>query len=102
MLAVAGEFRRCIVLGAFAASLRRVVTAASLAVGIDAAAFGVFGLGDGLFALGDLSGEARRSRLLGIRGSVLGGVNLGRVLRGRQIRELQIRRTNRHARLFHL
>ena len=95
---------RLILVSALTTALRRVfagVTAA-VRVGAQSRALPVFRLFDRLFALLHLRGKARLRRLLRVRGRLLGAVNLGRVLRGGQVGQLQIRGTNRHARLFHL
>ena len=91
MFAVARKSERLIgvfvlVLTAF---LRRVAAAvAPVRVRADFRALGVVGLGDGLFALLDLGGKGCLRRGLRILRRVLGGVNLGRVLRGGQICQL--------------
>ena len=108
MLAFAGESERrilrSIVVLAVAPLTGRVAPAVIAAVGIGAQrrAFAVFGLFDYFFALLYLRGKRRLGgRLSRLRG-LLGGANLGRVLRGGQVCQLQIRGTNRHDRLFPL
>lgn len=95
---------RLTLVGALTTALRRVSPGVTAAVGIGAQSrtFAVFRFFDRLFALLYLRGKARLRRLLRVRGGLLGAINLGRVLRGGQVGQLQIRGTNRHARLFHL
>lgn len=108
MLAFAGESERrvlrIVVLRALAPLLRRVSAAIVAAVGIrsKAGAFSVLCLADRFFALVHLRGERRLGSRLGRLRGLLGGANLGRVLRGGQVRQLQIRGTNRHGPLFPL
>jgi len=108
VLAFAGESERRIlgigVLRALAPLLRRITTAvvAAVRVGTKCRAFDVVGLFDRFFALLHLRGERRLGSRLGRLWGLLGGANLGRVLRGGQVCQLQIRGTNRHDRLFPL
>lgn len=107
MLAFAGKSERGFLRFLFfmrLALLRRVAAAAILAVriGTKSRALGVFGLFDRLFALLHLGGERRLGCGLGVLRGLLGSANLGRVLRRGQVCQLQIRWTNRHARLFPL
>ena len=77
-----------------------VITA--VGVGAKRRAFTVLGLFDGFFALLQLRGERSLGGCLSGLWGLLGGANLGRVLRGGQVCQLQIRGTNRHARVFPL
>lgn len=86
-----------------ATALRRVLSAvAAIGVRAKCGLLCVLGLFHHLFALLHLRGEGGLGGCLCVCCGLLGGTNLGRVLRGGQIRQLQIRGTNRHDRVFPL